>query len=186
MKIVLILSSLIFTQTHCPDNRIFISTPCYGECGNFIDDNSNGICDIWEKYNNERKTKQTTVLKQPQSWEEQKQSIQTQTKLYKVENTKKSSLLQKLFSNGVFYILLITSLASIISEIFFTTSHTLRIIWNWVLLLSTLLSALSGYILYFGFFEESKKLWYLLHIQSSTVFFITSIYHILKRFKCMI
>ncbi len=178
MKIFLILSTLIFTQTHCPNNRIHISTPCYGECGSFIDDNSNGICDIWERYNNERKTKQ--ILK------EQKQPTHTQPKSYQQENVRKSHFLEKLLSNGVFHILIITLVIAIISEVFFSNSNAVRIIWNWILLLSMLISALSGYAIYFNFFEESKKFLYLIHLQSSTLLFVASIYHTIKRFKCMI
>ncbi|MGC8866910.1 MAG: hypothetical protein ACP5IO_03905 [Elusimicrobiales bacterium] len=178
MKIILVLSSLILSQTQCPNNRTSITTPCYGECGSFIDENSNGICDIWERYN--------AIKKKKPSLESKKTFQKPQNKVDQKKEFKKTSFSNRLFSNGVFYILFITILMSIASEIFFKNSKTIRIMWDWILLLSTLISALSGFILYFGFFEELRKFFYPLHIQSSSVFFIAAVYHTVKRFRYMI
>lgn len=154
IKILILISFFCFSQEiEC--QRAKLDQPCYGECGSFLDKNSNTICDIWEVSHNDRSKNDNEILKK----------------------IKKARLIE-IFSITIFFILL--------SEIIFKKSNTARLIWNWFLFISALISALSGFLLYFSIFEEIRKNLYTIHIQVSSFFFIISIYHTIKRFKCMI
>lgn len=167
---ILLLSLTLFSQPEC--ERAKNPPPCYGECGNFVDKNNNSICDIWERYNTSKKEKKKephqTIISQ----------ITNQTPTKPKEN--------KLFKHGFIYILLVNIVAILLTELFAKDKAKIKILWNWLLFFSMLLSSMSGFTLYFSLLKEHKKLLYSLHIQSSVVFFITASYHTIKRFNCML
>lgn len=175
MIITILLLSLNLLSEPCA--RINISTPCYGECGNFIDQNNNGICDTWEKYNLINKDKKIV---------EGKSKLSIYQNINQNTNITRPNLTTKLTNYGFIHIFFITTIIIILTEIFIKNSCGLRLFWNWILLLSALLSSLSGFILYFSIFNNHKGFIYSLHIQSSLIFFISAFYHTIKRFKCML
>lgn len=150
IKTLIVASLFCFSANDCP--RAELEQPCYGECGAFIDKNSNSICDIWEKYNENKLNLEVSKKKQ-----------------------------KKIISISLIALILIT-----ISEIFFKKSNKIRLIWNWLLFISLIISTMSGFFLYFSILNEIRKSLYEIHLQISTFFFITSMYHTIKRFKCMI
>lgn len=162
MKFFIFILLSVMANSQCPNDRIYTSTPCYGECGNFIDENGNGICDTWEKYQKEKQS----------SYQKNKDRVENNT--------------SKLKKYGLIYILVINIALLIISEIFYSNSNTARLLWNWILLISSIATSLSGFFLYFGVMTQYRENLFSLHIQSACVFFITSIYHTLKRLRGMI
>ncbi|MCX7642115.1 MAG: hypothetical protein N2Z20_05735 [Elusimicrobiales bacterium] len=160
--IINLISFLISAQPQC--SGVTFSTPCYGNCQDFIDRNINGICDIWEKYN---------ALK--------KESENKQKLNYSNQSTK-----QKILNHALIHIIIISIIIVIIAELLIKKLIYIRIILNWILLLSATISSLTGFFLYFSIFIEIKKILYTLHIQSSTIFFIIATHHTVKRFKCML
>jgi len=188
------------------------SNPCYGECGNFRDLNSNGICDIWESYHKNFKIEKKDLnvknaikkgkinkINDNRSLEEKKlkNSFEKSKNIKeenfknreenKIENTDfKRDNENKIVRFGILWILIANISLIIISEIFVPRSNLFRIIWNWVLLISFVTCSLSGFFMYFGLLLDIKSTLFKLHMQSSVILLITGMYHLLKRFKCMI
>jgi len=188
------------------------SNPCYGECGNFRDLNSNGICDIWESYHknfkiekkdlnlksNIKKEKINKISddklleeKKLKSSLEKNKDIKEEDLKNKQENKIENTDLKKYNENkimkfGILWILIANIFLVVISEIFASGSNFLRILWNWVLLISFVICSLSGFFMYFGLLLDIKSTLFKLHMQSSVILFITGMYHLLKRFRCMI
>jgi len=164
----IILFDFNVTASDCPNNRNLISNKCYGECGNFIDANNNKICDIWERYNS---TKISVAI----------------TSNNHINDNSMTVMKSKILSYGLLWILLINIFSILLSEFLNKKISTILIntLWNWILLLSFVLCCLSGFLLYFDFFHSFKKYFFALHMQSGVVFTITSLYHIIKRMRCI-
>ncbi|MCX7905390.1 MAG: hypothetical protein N2446_01655 [Elusimicrobiales bacterium] len=156
--ILTVITSLISAQTECVG--ISYSTPCYGICQSFIDNNTNGICDIWEKYNEEKNEREDINYK-------------------KIKD-------KKIFRHALPQVIIISIIIIILAEFLNKRIKNIRLILNWILLISTIISSLSGFFLYFSILDSHRQTLYSLHIQSSTIFFIIAIHHTIKRFKCMI
>lgn len=182
--------------------RVKISTPCHGECGSFVDENSNGICDLWEKYNKKRESFNEKNLKKPLSREKKEfkvlisSSLKTDLESNKNDMTKPPDLkkeevrnkkYEKLFKYGIFHIFTINLVLIIVSEMFFGSFYPLvRLFWNWILMISCFICAISGFFMYFDILTDFKKSFFALHMQTAVISFVTGFYHTYKRFKCMI
>ena len=188
------------------------TNPCYGECGNFRDLNSNGICDIWESYHknfkiekkdlnlksnikkekiNEISNDKLLEEKKTKNSFEKNKDIKKEDLENKQENKIENTDLKKYNENkimkfGILWILIANIFLVVISEIFARGNNFLKILWNWVLLISFVICSLSGFFRYFGLFSDLNSLFFKLHIQSAIVLTVTGFYHIIKRFKCMI
>ncbi|MEF3279688.1 MAG: DUF4405 domain-containing protein [Elusimicrobiota bacterium] len=172
--------------------RVKISTPCYGECGNFIDENENGICDRWEIY--QRQKKEESIINKTIETKDKKDTIQVAmqdgyNKIYYTDKSKDNRKLEKnsFLRYGILWIVIINLLLIIITELFKKNFlfFGVRSFWNWVLFLSFTMCALTGFFMYFDLFVELRSLWFALHIQTSFISFITGFYHIILRYKCV-
>lgn len=217
-------------------------SPCYGECGKFIDENENGICDVWEFY---RKDKQN--IKSSNSKElmiNKNKSVKTERKsiLKKSSvNTKKSDLVrkdkiteevdlkvdkhiqtsstavkekekkdipskkfaptenpnnspdevnyaEKIHDMDWVFVTAFTLLFVFILEFLkgrYVSVIVINDISNWALLVSFTLCCLTGFFLYFGVFENIRKLNYEIHIYTGFIAFIITVYHLIKRIWVM-
>lgn len=199
---VLVLFSFALESKGLECERAKISDPCYGECGSFVDENSNGICDEWEKYNKKPEPFNEKNLKKPLSREKKEfkvlisSSIKTDLESNKNDivnhpdlkkQEAKNKKYEKLFKYGIFHIFMLNLLSIILSEIFLGSFYPLvRLFWNWVLMTSCFICAISGFFMYFGIFTEFKKNLFALHMQTAVISFVTGFYHTYKRLKCMI
>ncbi|NLH38490.1 MAG: hypothetical protein GX445_00295 [Elusimicrobia bacterium] len=166
----IILFNFNITASDCPNNRELISNKCYGECGNFIDANNNKICDIWEKYHSIKSTPSIT-----------------NNNNHINDNMAVSVSKPKILKYGILWILLTNIFLIFLGEFISKKISIFLInsIWNWILLLSFVLCSISGFSLYFNFFSSLKKYLFALHLQSGAVLTITSLYHVIKRMKCI-
>lgn len=182
--------------------RAKLSDPCYGECGSFVDENSNGICDLWEKYNKKRKSFDDKPQKKVSSREKKEfkvlisNSIKADLESNKNDIPKppdlkkeeiKNKKYEKLFKYGILHIFTINLILIIVSEIFSQSFYPfVRLFWNWVLMTSCFICAISGFFMYFDILTDFKKNFFALHMQTAVISSVTGFYHTYKRFKCMI
>ncbi|MEW6012779.1 MAG: hypothetical protein AB1602_05210 [Elusimicrobiota bacterium] len=182
--------------------RAKLSDPCYGECGSFVDENSNGICDVWEKYNKKRKSlnektpKKVLSLGKTESKVLISSPIKTDLESNKNDTIESSDLkkeeiknkkYEKFFKYGIFYVFTLNLVLIILSEMFSGSFYPfVRLFWNWVLMTSCFICAISGFFMYFEILTEFKKNFFALHMQTAVISSVTGFYHTYKRFKCMI
>ncbi|OGS06357.1 MAG: hypothetical protein A2270_08000 [Elusimicrobia bacterium RIFOXYA12_FULL_51_18] len=199
MKILITLSVLLASIPFVSPVSVFAAcshgkTDCHapGECGRYMDNNGDGICD-----ESQRSTKTTQNTPQPALGGEQQLPAENPTTL--VENTdaekpdnrrnniqsKRQSPRQLLFSILTAMTVLVV-ISEAISAIFPGTKIFLRFFWNWLLLLSFIaISATSLLSIYPSRFINNSAVSYW-HAASGLAFVFAGIYHTAKRFKCMI
>lgn len=189
MIFILFFSMFVQSEIKCPNNRVLISTPCYGECGSFIDENSNAICDIWEKYNESRNNKKITIEKNIKTQDIVVDNLleSTTKETLDIIEAKEKKKTNKITRYGFIYIFVVNLFLIIFSEIFKKDIgfNFIRKFWNWVLLISMLFCILCGFFLYFDLLKEQRNLLYQLHIQTGLISSLCAVYHIIKRYNCL-
>jgi len=187
---------------------------CYGECGSFVDLNNNSICDLWENYhknfkvedkdlrNDDNNIYKKEVIKTKVSTNSLNKEVEDKN-LYIKNNIKNTSIeiktsesksnkkiketfKDKIMRFGILWIFVINIILVIGSEIFAKNNNFIRILWNWIFLISFVICSLSGFFIYFGILKDFKLFFYKLHMQSSIVLTVIALYHTIKRFRCMI
>jgi len=168
---------------------------CYGECGNFIDKNKNGICDIWEKWHKKKNKKIKKDIKEnnleiQQRFEDTNNKVNIST--YSTNSNKqgnKDKLKEKIKKFNIHYFLFTFIILILISELTKNKKEIYLIyhkqIWNWILFLSFFLTAVSGILLYFDIMSNSKNLLFKIHLIAGFISFISGTYHFIERIYCM-
>jgi len=186
--LVLLIAVIVITITinpaiawnDCPKN--LINDPYPGECNRYIDTDNDGICDHSQPPPEERIA--PTPSSTPGSTPTQ---APTKTDDAKIE-IKEKILPSTLERYNVIELLLVSTIAVIISEVitrfYKNTRRTVRYIWNVVLLVTSSLSAIFGFLLLLVepmmIREYNMYFW---HVEFSIVATVVGIYHTVKRYK---
>jgi hypothetical protein len=158
----------------CP--RAKEATACKGECGNFIDANKNGICDIWEKAHPKK-----AIIVTERNKIDDREKISTEKK-------EAANFIDKINKFNLVYFISFFLILISISEILKKNANYIKIhrdIYNWILSFSFFLCALSGIFLYFDFLIIDKNALFKLHLISGFISFMVGLYHFIERIKMM-